>query len=77
MAAPFDIDELIKDLAAFRDSVSFHLTDERPVPPDLAEQLWSAHDVVASVLEELKRRYDATEGGWAIYAPEGSSEREP
>ena len=71
MEAPFDLEGLVKDLEAFRHSVSFHLTDEPPLPPDIAEPLWKTHDAVVSVLESLRRQYDAPESGWTIYAPEG------
>lgn len=70
MEAPFDLEKLVKDLAAFRGSVSFHLMNEPPLPPEVAEPLWTADDTVASVLEGLRRQYDAPEGGWTIYAPE-------
>ncbi len=70
MEDPFELEGLAKDLAAFRDDVSFHLTDETPIPADLAEPLWRAHELVVAVLEELSRRYNFVEGGWTIYAPE-------
>jgi plasmid maintenance system antidote protein VapI len=56
--APFDAKGLAYDLAVFRASVLIHLTNDRRVPPDLAERLWTAHDAAVSVLEDLKRRYD-------------------
>ena len=72
MDAPFDLEGLVKDLEAFRHSVSFHLTDEPPVPADVADPLWKAHDTVVTVLESLRRQYNAPEGGWTVYAPGGS-----
>ena len=73
MEAPCNIEELIKDLAAFRANMSFHLTAERPLPPDLAKHLWNAHDTVVAVLESLRRQYDVPEGGWTVYVPDGSN----
>ncbi len=61
MEAPFDAKGLAYDLAVFRASLLIHLTDDRLVPPDLAERLWTAHDAAASVLEDLKRRYNLGE----------------
>jgi hypothetical protein len=59
MEAPFDLEGLVKDLEAFRHNVSFYLTDEPPLPPDVAEPLWRAHDTVILVLESLRRQYAA------------------
>ena len=72
MEAPFDLEGLVRDLEAFRDSVSFHLTDEPPIPTDLAEPLWRAHEVVVATLNELSRRYNLVEDGsrWTVYAPQ-------
>jgi hypothetical protein len=72
MEAPFDVEGLGKDLAAFRDSVRFYLTDDRPIPPDLAEPLRQACDTVVATLDELSRRYNFNEDGFTIYAPEAS-----
>ena len=58
MHATFDINALVKDLEAFCANVSFHLTDEPSMPSDLAERLWEAHKIVASLAEELNRRGD-------------------
>lgn len=71
MEADFDLEGLAKDLLAFRESVSFHLTDEPPVPREIAEKLWRAHDAAAAALDELKRRYGYAESGWTVYAPDG------
>ena len=76
MDADFDLEGLAKSLVAFRDSVSFHLTDEPPVPPEIAEKLWTAHDAVAATLDELKRRYGYVESGLTVYAPEGCGTEE-
>jgi hypothetical protein len=70
MEAPFDLEGLARDLAAFRDNVGFHLTNEPPIPADLAEPLWRAHESVVRTLEELSRRYNLAEDGWTIYAAE-------
>ena len=70
MEATFDLEALVRDLEAFRDSVSFHLTDEPPIPTDLAEPLWKAHEAVVATLGELRRRYNLVEdgSGWTVYA---------
>jgi len=71
MKAAFDLEGLVRDLEASRDGVAFRLTNEPPVPPDVAEPLWKAHGTVVSVLESLRGQCDPPESGWTIYAPEG------
>jgi hypothetical protein len=73
MKADFDLEGLAEDLIAFRVNVSFWLTDEHPLPPDIAEKLWTAHGIVAAAIEELEMRYGYEESGLTAYAPEGSA----
>lgn len=63
MRTPVGIDELVNGLTAFRDGLSSQLADERPVPSDLTERLWSVHHTVSSLLEDLRRLHDLTDRG--------------
>jgi hypothetical protein len=62
MEPSFDAKGLAADLAVFTASILMHLTDDRPVPTELAERLWTAYDAAASVLEDLKRHHGVSRG---------------
>jgi len=72
MEAPFDFEDLAKDLSTISSLLRFHLAAERPVPPDLAERLLNASETVEAVMESLWQVYGVSAGGWTVYAPKGS-----
>ena len=64
MEAKFDAKALGTDLCAFRASVLFYLTDERPMPNEISEPLWHAYRLVAGVIAQLvEYGYEEAESG--------------
>jgi hypothetical protein len=75
MTVPFDVEALVAALLAFQENVSFHLTDEPPLPPEIAGELWKAHNSVIRALSVLEARYGKiNHDSWTIYAPTGLEE---
>ena len=60
---------LMKSLTAFRDSVSFHLMDETPLPEVIAAPLWQALETVREVIDKLSSDFNGQESGLTVYAP--------
>lgn len=75
MEPDFDVDDLGKSLARFQSEVSFHLTDEPSLPPDIAARLWEAHNAVFSVLQDLQGHYGFAWMGLTV-VPRGEQERD-
>ena len=44
---------VMKALTVFRDSVSFHLMDETPLPEGIAAPLWQALETVREGIDKL------------------------
>ena len=76
MEAEFDLEGSVKSLRDFCETVSIHLTDDPPIPTDIARPLLMAHDQVTGVLEQLRRRYGFSEAGWTPYAPKRPADSE-
>ena len=69
MDTSFEMAELARDLIDFQSKVSFHLTDDVPLPTDVSERLWKAHDLVVRVLGTLEDRYGLRdETPWSAFA---------
>ncbi|MCX5516063.1 hypothetical protein C3941_20850 [Kaistia algarum] len=70
----FDLEDVMKDLIAFRSNVSFHLTTEKPLPTKFEAPLWQAYHLVADVIEELTAMYKYEERGLTYFKPTVSGE---
>ena len=60
---------LMKSLMVFRDSVSFHLMDETPLPEGIAAPLQQALETVRDVIDKLSANFNCRESGLTVYAP--------
>ena len=74
MDGSFDVEKVAKDLIALQTNLSFHLTDDAPLPEIISEPLWSAHDLVVSALAVLEERYGFQDDvSWVAFAKSRSS----
>ena len=60
---------LMKSLTVFRDSVSFHLMEETPLPEGIAAPLQQALETVRDVIDKLRADCNCQESGLTVYAP--------
>ena len=65
---------LMKSLTVFRDSVSFHLMDETPLPEGIAAPLQQALETVREVIDKLGSDFGCQESGNTVYAPRSLEE---
>jgi hypothetical protein len=72
METPPEHAMLMKSLTVFRDSVSFHLMDEPPLPEVIATPLRRALGTVGEVIDKLRADCNCQESGLTVYAPPSS-----